>query len=75
MKKSLTKKLKEAKTRIKELEDELGKVKSDRQIYRDRTVYMLKEIIRMHGANQYWKTDSQIEYIIKTLNKTENFYW
>lgn len=61
--------------RIKSLEEDLEKVKKERQLFRDWMVADLKQQIDLLGQSKYWSPNTWIERIAKRFQNLEWWHW
>lgn len=71
----MTKLEKQLRERIKFLEEELLKVKAERQLFRDWMVADLKQQIDLLGRSKYWSPNTWIERIAKRFQNLEWWHW
>lgn len=61
--------------RIKELEQELDKVKKDREQHRTNLVSVFKSAVEIASKGNTWNMLNMIEVLTKKFGNVERWYW
>ncbi len=61
--------------KIKDLEQNLLEVESDRNLFRTFLARNIREAINIHGRSQYWNMVDLIETFAKQIAQVKWWYW